>query len=351
MPGGDHGLRVQFAGLHYLVNLNHRHPRAGGHDRVEVAGGAAVNQVAAGVGLVSADQGEVGAQAVLQDVLASVDYPAFLALGDEGAGAGGGVKGRDAGAASAQSLRQGSLGHQFQIDLAAAVGQLELGRAGNRGGNRERRDGLGDLSVFHQHAVVDGGAARRGSETDHAGDAGGVADDGQVAAAAIPQRNEEVVRHAARPAKAVNEDGGPIGQVRDGGRAVGVNLAGRIAGREGEVHFAEGRRDGYGGSGDGANILGAPSRGHLDQCEPGVSHAEYRYVGDDGVHAVHAVGRIGQGIYDVGRAVIGSLWQYSNDTARAHQVNEAGVSLRARVVGGVVTGKTSAGVDLRGGQD
>ena len=63
--------------------------RGGGHDRPEVAGGLAVDEVAHPVGPVGADQRDVALDRVLEDVGAAVDHPGLLALGQRRADAGG----------------------------------------------------------------------------------------------------------------------------------------------------------------------------------------------------------------------------------------------------------------------
>ena len=191
------------------------------------------------VGPVSPDDGVVGAQAVFQDAIPPVNGAGFLALCDEGAGAGGRIESVDAGAAGPQSLRQSSLRRQLQVNFAPPVGQLKLGGAGHRGRDGERGNGLGDLPVFNQYAVVNGGAARRGAEADDPRDAGGVADDGEVAAAPVAQGQQKVMGHPAGAAEAVNKDGGAVGHIGEGRSAVGINLAGRGAGRGRKVHRAQ----------------------------------------------------------------------------------------------------------------
>ena len=200
--------------------------------------------------------------------------------------------------------------------------------------------------------MVDRGASWRSAEADDAGDPGGVAHDGQSAAAPIPKRNKQVVGHAARSAKAVDEHGGAVGQVRDGGWAVGVDLAGRLARRESEAHLPQDRSDADGGCGHRANVFCGPSGGHFGQGESDFGHAQHGDVGHDRVDAADPIRRQGQGIYDVGRAIIGGVGQNGDHAAGSgREVDEAGMSLWTGVVRGMVTGDTSVGIDLRGGQD
>src|SRR4051812_41475116 len=65
----DDELRVELARLHDLLSLDDRGPSCRGHDFVEVATRLAVDKVAGAVGLVSFDDGVVGGQSALKQVL------------------------------------------------------------------------------------------------------------------------------------------------------------------------------------------------------------------------------------------------------------------------------------------
>ena len=64
---------IELAHLHQLLDLGHRHLAAGGDHRVEVARGLAVDEVARLVALPGLDDGEVGADRLLEHVLAAVE--------------------------------------------------------------------------------------------------------------------------------------------------------------------------------------------------------------------------------------------------------------------------------------
>ncbi|MNI97589.1 hypothetical protein D3C73_1562610 [compost metagenome] len=72
--------RVQFAEFDDLVDLSDGGLGSHGHDRAEITGGLAVDQVAPAVTLVRLDQCEVGVQRHFQHVLAAIDLTGFLAF-------------------------------------------------------------------------------------------------------------------------------------------------------------------------------------------------------------------------------------------------------------------------------
>src|SRR5690606_40614339 len=102
------------------------------------------------------DDGEVGAQRLLEDVPATVDLADLLALGDRSAVAGGGVKAADAGPGGANSLGQGALRHEGDLELAGQVEPLEglvLADVGGgdaadlTGGEQQAEPGVVDAAV------------------------------------------------------------------------------------------------------------------------------------------------------------------------------------------------------------
>ena len=117
----------------------------------------------------------------LHDVALAVEFAHFLALGDQGADAGLGEEGRDAGAAGADALGERALRIEFELELAGEVllgEQLVLAHIG--------RDHLADLARLEQPAEPD------------AVDAGIVGDEGQVLRARITNRLDQRLRNAAQ---------------------------------------------------------------------------------------------------------------------------------------------------------
>src|SRR3990170_5107050 len=73
-------LRVQLSHLDDLLHVDDRDVGGHGHCRVEVPPGHAVDEVAYPIGLVCLDEGEVGPQRVLEQVLDAIDHPLLLVL-------------------------------------------------------------------------------------------------------------------------------------------------------------------------------------------------------------------------------------------------------------------------------
>src|SRR5215470_10244616 len=107
--GGVDLVGVDLPHLHQLLALDDGGLRRHGHQRGEVPGGLVEDAVAPAVGLPGADDGEVGAERLLEDVLLAVDGPGLLALGDLGADTGGGEEAADAASAGTDPLSQRAL--------------------------------------------------------------------------------------------------------------------------------------------------------------------------------------------------------------------------------------------------
>ncbi|MNH05207.1 hypothetical protein D3C79_645240 [compost metagenome] len=99
------------------------------------------------VGLPALDDGEVTGDGLFQDVLAALELADFLAVGNRGAIAGGGVERRNAGTTCAHFFGEGALWGQFHFQLATEQLAFELGVFAHVGG-----DHLANLPVFQQHA-------------------------------------------------------------------------------------------------------------------------------------------------------------------------------------------------------
>ncbi len=204
---GVDAVRLDLAGRHQMLDLGDRHARGGGHHRVEVAGGLAVDEVALRVALPGMDDGDVGEQARLHDVVLAVELAHLLAVGDDGADAGLGEEGRDARAAGPDALGQRALRVELELQLAGEVllgEQLVLAHVG--------RDHLADLAGLEKAAEAD------------AVHAGIVGDEGQVLRARITDRLDQRLRNAAE-AEAPGHDGHAIlDQASERGTRIAVNL-------------------------------------------------------------------------------------------------------------------------------
>ena len=192
---------------------------AGGGVGIEVAGGAAVDEVAVGVGLPGFDQGEIGADAALEDVGVAVEVLVLLAFGDECADAGAGVEAGDSGAACAHAFGERALGAELDFELAGEELALELGVLAYVAG-----DHFFDLTGLQQEAdapVVDAGV---------------VAGDGEVAYAGIAQRRDEGFGNAAQAEAADGEQHAVAGDVGQRGAGVGVELVEAVRGAARDFH-------------------------------------------------------------------------------------------------------------------
>ena len=111
-------VRIDLAGRHQVLDLGHRDLRRRRHHRVEIARGLAIDEIACGIALPGMDHGDVGEQAAFHEVLLAIEFLHFLALGDQGADAGLGEEGGNAGAAGADAFGQRALRVEFQLQLA-----------------------------------------------------------------------------------------------------------------------------------------------------------------------------------------------------------------------------------------
>ena len=103
-------LRGDGAGGDNLLGFDDDCVGGGGHHGAEVLAGAFVDEVAVLVADVGADDGDVGTDGFLEEVLLAVDSDFLLAVLDDGAEAGLGEHATEACAGGADLLGQGALG-------------------------------------------------------------------------------------------------------------------------------------------------------------------------------------------------------------------------------------------------
>src|SRR5690606_27879265 len=156
-------------------------------------------EIAMHVAQLGLDDCEIGLQPAFTDIGPPLEFFYRLAFGKLGSIGGRRVERRDTGAASADTLRQGSLRHEFELYLA--------GKISVRKGARVRRPGEGADHLAH-HAGID-----------HRGDpdpaiAGIVVDDGEVLGSLVDQGVDQFDRRA-RTAKAADHDARAVADVGD----------------------------------------------------------------------------------------------------------------------------------------
>ena len=131
------------------------------HDRIEIARGQRVGEVAEVVRQKGMDQGEFRPQRGLEQKRLSVDLDLALAFGDRGADAGWREHASEAAAARADALDEGPLGHQIDSDL---VGQhlllrlrIEADVACGQARDQRRVEQLADAFAGYRGVVADQG--------------------------------------------------------------------------------------------------------------------------------------------------------------------------------------------------
>ena len=116
--GGLDVLGSYAAGGDDLLRLDDDGVGGGGHHGAEVLAGALVDQVALFVGDVGADDGDVGADGLLEEVFLAVDGDFLLAVLNDGAEACLGQHTAEACAGGADLLGEGALGLEGDLQLA-----------------------------------------------------------------------------------------------------------------------------------------------------------------------------------------------------------------------------------------
>src|SRR5580693_3988988 len=158
---------VKGARLDDVLDLGHRDFARGRHLWIEVARGLAEHEVARWVCSPRFDDGEVGAQPGLAEVLLALELFDGLALGHHGPDAGFGVEGWNTGSAGADAFGKRPLRIELQLKLAGEVETLEQLVLADIGA-----DHLGDLAAVEQDPkaeAVGSGVIRNDGQPLHAG--------------------------------------------------------------------------------------------------------------------------------------------------------------------------------------
>src|SRR5690606_15001598 len=122
---GDDMVGVDLAIGDDLLDLRDGDTARGRDDRIEVAGGVAVGEVAGLVGTVGPDQGDVGDETAFHDVLDTVEDLRRLPLGDLRPHTGAGVAGPYTGATGTPSLGELVLRVELDLQLVGEVLRAE----------------------------------------------------------------------------------------------------------------------------------------------------------------------------------------------------------------------------------
>src|ERR1700678_4467653 len=93
---------------------------------VEVARGAAIDEVAMKIGLPRLDQRQIGANAALKDMRYTVEFLMLFSLGDERSYAGLGIEAGYACASSSHAFGERALRAEFDFDFTAKILSLKL---------------------------------------------------------------------------------------------------------------------------------------------------------------------------------------------------------------------------------
>src|SRR5690554_1673640 len=199
-PRGHDDFGVEITQFDEMLGLHNGGLGGHAHDRPEVAGGLAVDQVAPAVCLVGQHQREVAVKGLFEYVVMPVDLAHFLALAELRAIAGARVKAAKPRAGSVQTLSDGALRYTFEFDFAFLVKPVEYVR----------------MRAFRKGAnyLANTACLQQGSEPDFVV-AGVVGDHGEVAGALIEKGVNQFGRVTCAT-KAADQDGGTIEYVRDG---------------------------------------------------------------------------------------------------------------------------------------
>src|SRR6476646_8452201 len=115
--GGVDMVGIDLSGRDEMLDLGDGDARRRRHDRIKITRRLAIDEVALGIALPGMDDGETGEQPALHDIALAIEAALFLALRDDGADAGLGEEGGDAGAAGADALGEGALRVEFDLKL------------------------------------------------------------------------------------------------------------------------------------------------------------------------------------------------------------------------------------------
>ena len=115
-------VRIQRPRFDQMFDLGHGDLGRCGHHWIEVSGGHPVDEIALGIALIGMHQCQIGGECRLHDIVLAIECLDRLALGDDGADAGFGEKGRNAGAAGTDAFGKSPL--WIELDLKLSTEEL-----------------------------------------------------------------------------------------------------------------------------------------------------------------------------------------------------------------------------------
>ncbi len=120
--GRMHVVRIKVAGVDDAINLSNGDGAGLSHHGIEIASRHSVDEIASAIRGVGVDEGEVGLEPGLHDILPPGELSRLFALSDERADASRGEERRNAGAASPDALGECAL--RIELDLKLAFEKL-----------------------------------------------------------------------------------------------------------------------------------------------------------------------------------------------------------------------------------
>src|SRR5215813_12851777 len=203
---------IDLAWLNEMLDFRHRHSCRGRHRGIEIPRRLPIDEVTLAIALEGMDDGEISHKPGLHDVSLAMEYPHFLAARNVGSGASTREEGRDAGAAGADSLRQGALRIELDLEFARKVllsKQLVLPHVG--------RDHLSDLLGFEKYSEP------------NTVDPGIVGHHGEVSDARVADCPDQCFRDAAQPETTSHDQHTVFEHPRERRWRIGVDLVHELA--------------------------------------------------------------------------------------------------------------------------
>src|SRR6516165_8444695 len=198
---------VEFPCWHKMLHLRHSQLTGGGHHRIEVPRGFAIDEIAFGIALPGMNDRDVRDDSAFHDISFAIKLADLLAFGNDGPNAGFGEKGRNASAACANPLRQGALRVEFEFEFP---------------GKKLLRKKLILADIGRNH-LLDLPSLKQNAET-RAIDSRVIGDDGQVFRPKFVDRLDQFMWNAAETEAARHERHAVLEYVGKSRTSIRINL-------------------------------------------------------------------------------------------------------------------------------